>query len=251
MKETAMSKRNAFTLVELLVVIGIIAVLIAVLLPTLHRAREAANRIQCGSNLRQIAMAFVMYANENSGSFPAFASNGNTSRQRQWDWIHWQPGRQFEDGAIMPYLGSANPQVFRCPSDDVEAHKIVQAGSSNDRYRFSYAMNRYMDTSGLGGSQVRRFTQVRNSSEKILLVEEDERTIDDGRWEPIVPGSNVNFLALRHDLRRELPDSPSVPSMAVLPNAERRGNAAFVDGHVEYITRRMAHDPQYYLPLWE
>ena len=62
-----MSRRKAFTLVELLVVIGVIAVLIGILLPTLSGAQGRARDIQCQSNLRQVGQALFMYANDNQG----------------------------------------------------------------------------------------------------------------------------------------------------------------------------------------
>src|SRR5665213_2701693 len=137
--------RRAFTLVELLVVIGIIALLIAILLPMLNNAREQARRIQCLSNVRQLTTAWLAYAGENKGRFcssntqAAFGGNANHWTERIsthmamdfmlagvkgpypnvfWSWIAAGTASvDIEDGKIYPYLKSKS--VYFCPSADV------------------------------------------------------------------------------------------------------------------------------------
>jgi prepilin-type processing-associated H-X9-DG protein len=132
-----MRRRNAFTaftLVELLVVIGIIAILVAILLPTLARARASAQTVACASNARQLALAIRLFAQEHRGYMPALSDDQwikqNDPTRSVWvyrskvappvalDWV----------SSLLPYLGVRNlewfpdvpgnaSKVFLCPSD--------------------------------------------------------------------------------------------------------------------------------------
>jgi prepilin-type N-terminal cleavage/methylation domain-containing protein/prepilin-type processing-associated H-X9-DG protein len=98
-----MRRRKGFTLVELLVVIGIIAILIAMLFPALRRAREQATRTACAAQLRQLTAAVVMYAGENRGKLPSGIRNGGPAQGEHCIWISTTTY-----DAIVRYLGRAN-----------------------------------------------------------------------------------------------------------------------------------------------
>src|SRR6476660_1960565 len=89
--ESHMRKRNGFTLVELLVVIGIIAILTGILIPALSRARAQANSVWCMSNLRQIGTGISMYTQANRESLPLYYWTGTASPNGEgataWAWL--------------------------------------------------------------------------------------------------------------------------------------------------------------------
>jgi prepilin-type N-terminal cleavage/methylation domain-containing protein/prepilin-type processing-associated H-X9-DG protein len=122
-----MSRRNGFTLIELLVVIAVIAVLMAILLPALQRAREQGQRAVCLANLRQLTVSWMLYAEANNEKLVNGA--GGISRAHEPPWVgrcwhdDFRLGAQMpepeqraaiREGALWPYCGEL--QLYRCPT---------------------------------------------------------------------------------------------------------------------------------------
>src|SRR5436853_6195555 len=99
---TPILRRRAFSLVEMLVVIGIVALLIGVLLPVVVKARRHALQVACLSNLRQLGCALIAYANESGGRFPSPASAVQPQAE---DWVHWHANRDDTESRLWRHLG--------------------------------------------------------------------------------------------------------------------------------------------------
>ena len=238
---------RAFTLVELLVVIGILAAMIALLLPVVSKARRQAAQVTCLSNLRQLGIAFILYAHENGGRVPAPAS---ALQPQPDDWVHWQPGRDINESRLWPYLGG-DLDVLKCPLGVAQ-----QKPGPHPPYPFSYDVNSKI--TGIvppivGPMPVRKpckLSQLRQPERKILVLEEDSSTISDGAWyadtNKFWIDEKMTFLSTRHD--RDGKEFSRREEFLV----DRRGNVVFADGHGEFMERRKQYLPAYYEPReWE
>jgi prepilin-type N-terminal cleavage/methylation domain-containing protein/prepilin-type processing-associated H-X9-DG protein len=115
--------RGGFTLVELLVVIGIIALLIAMLLPALNRAKESAKTVQCASNMRQMGAAFIAYAQDFKNKFPPNLGSPPHAWYDEDKIVKYLPRREVVSGTK-----NAGGGVLVCPADDED---VVRSYAQN------------------------------------------------------------------------------------------------------------------------
>jgi prepilin-type N-terminal cleavage/methylation domain-containing protein len=240
---------GGFTLVELLVVVGIIAVLIAILLPVLSRARENANRTTCLSNLRQLSISMVLYCNDNHDYFPSSgawvrADSPTVYQEMDEDWIWWQLDRDVNQSPFARYLnvsGDKLQRLLRCPTDNVMDRQTLPGdlASGQGKYRYSYTINQAVSS---GNKEVElqctMMSKWSRTSEKILFTEEIDP--NDSRYAP--PGDR---LTNRHG--KGFKQANPVSSYPVGAACGLNINSAFVDGHAVAITQDYADDPRHYV----
>lgn len=206
-KQLSMAKgvcpiHHGFTLVELITVIGIISVLVALLLGSVHSSLSRAKGAACISGMRQLHVAYQMYLDDNKGVLPsnnsALVSDVWRSVSNSWcgfsSALNDQSSENFERGALFGYLRTA--RILRCPSDhsltmgerrvprtrSVSLHGVL-AGRSNDIQTLVFSIDKIPDPSGM-----------------LAFIDESDRTIDDGHFLVYPPPSFqlVNVPAFRH-----------------------------------------------------
>jgi len=179
------SSKTGFTLVELLVVIGIIALLVSILLPSLSKAREMATRTKCLSNVRQLCMAHQMYLNENK-QWVAFSNwdGGNAAYQNALvGWLYEcpipnpVPADRVETGSYWPYL--KNRDIYRCPSHVKEVSFGQAKTDALTSYIMNGGVNGYGQTDPAGSNKIKFYRITAFKPDDVLLWEADERVTKD------------------------------------------------------------------------
>ncbi len=143
---------RGFTLIEMLVVIGIISILASLLMPALVQAKKQANRVKCLNHLRQISLALTLYADDHGGQFPP--------RRRQPDtWVV----------RLLPYYVS--PKILQCPSDAFSSDRSYVINGWNDYFESKLSEQDYLKYQGWLWPEGMKQADIPNPSETISFGE--------------------------------------------------------------------------------
>ncbi len=221
-------RRTAFSLMELLVVIAVMALLLSILLPSLRAVRVLAQRVSCAHNLKQIALGMDMYLEDNNHTYPC-AVDPVSKNPTYWLWM----GRGWR-GWIKPYVGGdisvRNPSVLLCPQDreDPAMYESTSYAYSMAFYHSPSQINAITKKSETYGDSAPEFLKppvaqhadaVALPSAKILIGEweSNHAIVDDekGWWNWLgarnflFADSHVNFVEARQitPARDGLPDA--------------------------------------------
>jgi prepilin-type N-terminal cleavage/methylation domain-containing protein/prepilin-type processing-associated H-X9-DG protein len=221
---------RGFTLVELLVVIGVIALLIAILMPALNAARSQANTIRCASNLHDIGRAMQMYANDFKGRIPRGYHYENYYRSGHILWAE-AIGRYVNHPIEVADLSPARDTVLAAHFRRVAIYQCPDF--PNDRQPLDYVSNSWEGGGGTDGAAI-IVTKIRRSSEIVFLTEANSNRLPEtfcfhDVWDPShLPTVGRPSFARRVDAR-------------VLNDQRHRGriNLLYLDGHAG---TKMYHD---------